>query len=315
MSSITASNLSSDVTEKQIREFFSFCGRINSLDIQESEGTQTVVITFANPAAARTALLLHEAQLGTNKVYIKSSDGETTTITPENLPGPEVAATDAHTTDVAQEDKPKATILAEYLSHGYVVSDVALQKGLEIDQKQGISNRFQSFLNTALDNLKSTATQIDSKLHVTDKATEIDAKYAISSTATNTATQAQGLFSRYFEKANHHPLGAKVRSFYDTTSKQVLDIHTEARRLADLRKEQGEGRVYQEKLDAAEKRVQDAVAQAHAGVANVASTINAGASKVSAGQTPTTAGVPSAPAEPSSALGAPAPSAPAQQLL
>jgi len=37
-------------------------------------------------------------------------------------------------------------------------------------------------------------------------------------------------------KAITSPLGQKVRSFYTDTSKQVLDIHEEARRIADHEK-------------------------------------------------------------------------------
>lgn len=37
---------------------------------------------------------------------------------------------------------------------------------------------------------------------------------------------------KYYTKAFSSPLGQKVRDFYTTTSKQVLDIHEEASRIA-----------------------------------------------------------------------------------
>jgi hypothetical protein len=39
-------------------------------------------------------------------------------------------------------------------------------------------------------------------------------------------------YSQYYEKAVASPLGQRVVSFYTETSKQVLDIHEEARRIA-----------------------------------------------------------------------------------
>jgi hypothetical protein len=37
---------------------------------------------------------------------------------------------------------------------------------------------------------------------------------------------------QYYTQALNSPFGQKVRAFYTTTTKQVLDIHEEARRLA-----------------------------------------------------------------------------------
>ena len=40
------------------------------------------------------------------------------------------------------------------------------------------------------------------------------------------------LRTQYYAKALSSPFGQKVKAFYTTTSKQVLDIHEEARRIA-----------------------------------------------------------------------------------
>jgi hypothetical protein len=44
------------------------------------------------------------------------------------------------------------------------------------------------------------------------------------------------LYKQYYVKAITSPLGQKVNLFYTDTSKQVLDIHEEARRIADHEK-------------------------------------------------------------------------------
>lgn len=42
---------------------------------------------------------------------------------------------------------------------------------------------------------------------------------------------------KYYSKAIKSPLGQQVRDFYTRTSKQVVDIHEEARRIASEQKE------------------------------------------------------------------------------
>jgi hypothetical protein len=51
----------------------------------------------------------------------------------------------------------------------------------------------------------------------------------------------QGLCSQYLSQALASPIGQKVRAFYTETSKQVQDIHEEARRIAEERKQHAQG--------------------------------------------------------------------------
>lgn len=132
------------------------------------------------------------------------------------------AAKDENGQELEQEDKPRSRILAEYLAQGYAISDQALQKAITLDQKHGFSQRFTSALS-----------KFDSKYQATDKARGLDESYQISNKA---ASGWRGLHS-YFEKALDTPTGRKVRDFYVQSDKQVRDIHTEARRLADLKNE------------------------------------------------------------------------------
>ena len=43
-------------------------------------------------------------------------------------------------------------------------------------------------------------------------------------------------YVQYYSKALASPFGQKVKAFYTTTSKQVLDIHEEARRIHETHK-------------------------------------------------------------------------------
>jgi hypothetical protein len=50
--------------------------------------------------------------------------------------------------------------------------------------------------------------------------------------------------SSYFEKASNTPTGKKIANFYTEGSRQVQEVHAEARRLADLKKEEAGGSAY-----------------------------------------------------------------------
>jgi hypothetical protein len=50
--------------------------------------------------------------------------------------------------------------------------------------------------------------------------------------------------SSYFEKASHTPTGKRIVDFYTTSQRQVQDVHNEARRLAELKKEEAGGDLY-----------------------------------------------------------------------
>lgn len=77
-----------------------------------------------------------------------------------------------------------------------------------------------------------TLQNFDSKFHASEKAQAVDNKLGVSE---KVAAAWGGLLS-YFDKAQETPTGQKLRQFYDTGNKTVLDVHNEARHLADLKK-------------------------------------------------------------------------------
>ncbi len=171
----------------------------------------------------KTALLLTNTQLGPNHITITSASGA--------APGDDVAhdSKERDSDEITQEEKPRARILAEYLAHGYVVGDAALEHAIELDTKHNVSTRFLG-----------TIQNLDAKYHATDRARATDQSYGLSQKANHFLT---GLGS-YFEKATTTPTGRKIAKFYTDGSRQVQDIHTEARRLADLKKEEHGGSAY-----------------------------------------------------------------------
>jgi hypothetical protein len=133
------------------------------------------------------------------------------------------------TDEITQEEKPRARILAEYLANGYLVADTGLKRAIALDEKHGVTQRFLG-----------TLTALDQKIHATDRAKTADQSYGITSRANSLLT---GL-SSYFEKATATPTGKRIVDFYTTSRREVEDIHNEAKRLADLKKQEAGGSSY-----------------------------------------------------------------------
>jgi len=212
-STVNVKNISAATSEQEIREFFSFCGKISKLEVTSAGQTKEAVVTFEKPTAAKTALLLDGTLLQKNTVSVSSASSSDD--------HEEYSHQDAE--EITQEMKPRSRIIAEYLAHGYVVSDLAAQRAIDLDQKHGVSSRF-------LD----TLTNLDTKYHATDKAKSVDQTYGL----TNRANSLLSGLGSYYEKAVGTPTGQKLVNFYTQTQQQVVDIHNEARRLADIKKKE-----------------------------------------------------------------------------
>jgi len=214
-------NISAQTTEKEVREFFSFCGKITSLEVTPGATTKDATVTFEKETAAKTALLLDNTQLGSTQVTVTSASGAS-----EDDGSHFTSNTERDTDEITQEEKPRSRIIAEYLAHGYVVSDAAAQRAIDLDSKHGVSSRFLSTLQG-----------LDAKYHATDKAKSVDQSYGITPRVN---TLLSGLTS-YYEKAAGTPTGQKLVNFYTQGSRQVVDIHNEARRLAEIKKQEAGG--------------------------------------------------------------------------
>ncbi|KAH9947452.1 hypothetical protein B0H21DRAFT_334589 [Amylocystis lapponica] len=224
---VQVSSISAATTERHLHDFFSFCGKISSIDY--SPDSQSATIHFEKPSAAKTALMLNGGSLDGTHLHVSSE-----IVHPDH----DDEKTHHHDGTYEQSDKPRAAIAAEYLARGYSLSDQILQRAIELDSKQGISTRFLSYIQTvdttlgarALGPEKTISGKVQETLTTaTQQARTLDEQKGISKQA-----------SDYYTRALSSPWGQKVKAFYTTTSKQIYDIHDEARRIADTQKAAGQ---------------------------------------------------------------------------
>lgn len=219
---IQVRNISEKSSETEVRDFFSFCGKIQSIsvkpDTSDAGSSQSATVTFEKETAAKTALLLDNTQLGSSVVHVSGAQSLDQLASGKTAGSADEKDKDGN--DIAQEDKPRARVAAEMLAHGYVISDQAIQRALALDQQHGVSTKFQNALSN-----------FDSKYKVSERAQAVDQQYGVSTKG----NQAWAGFSSYFEKAANTPTGQKIRAFYEQGQKQVLDVHNEAKHLASIK--------------------------------------------------------------------------------
>jgi len=199
-------------SEKTLHDFFSFCGKIEKIDFNPD--TKSATIYFEKVSAAKTALMLNGGALDGANLTVTS-----TAVGPDHVETPGAGSSGEH---ISQEDKPRSGIVAEYLAKGYELSEPILQRAIEMDKKNGISERFLSYIKSLDQTLGSKIagpeTTLSEKAINTTKT--LDSKHGITTRA-----------NTYYEKAFTSPWGQKAYAFYSTTSKQVFDIHEEAQRI------------------------------------------------------------------------------------
>jgi len=117
---------------------------------------------------------------------------------------------------------------------GYILSDHILQRAIEMDNKQGISKRFLSYFQNLDKSVGERALGRDQTI-----SGKVQNTVGKAVQRAKTADEEKGYLKtvhdekQYYLKAISSPLGQRVRAFYTESSKQVQDIHEEARRIAD----------------------------------------------------------------------------------
>jgi len=214
MSTVICSDIPVSTDDSKIKEFFSFCGKVDTIDvISKTEKTKTVRVKFASQSAVSTATLLNGAELNGGTIHVKAENASL-----EKANAADFESTNNSTSGVIpQEEKPKSTIAAEYLANGYVLSDNLIQKAVEFDKKHDISSRFKSFLQG-----------IDNKYHFQAKGQEVNAKLGLD----EKFNQGKKTLDDYLDKFKKGKYGSKLNDMYTNVATDVSQVHEQAKKIA-----------------------------------------------------------------------------------
>ena len=96
-----------------------------------------------------------------------------------------------------------------------------------------ISGKLQETLTSATQQARA----VDEQRGISKTATDVRFSYCTPLPTQNwRLTTSRSTPLQYYSRALSSPFGLKVKAFYTTTSKQVLDIHEEARRIHETHK-------------------------------------------------------------------------------
>jgi hypothetical protein len=199
---VKVSNIAPTTTKAELVKFFSYCGKISTVEYDSSAHTATV--EFENANAAHTAELLNQAHLDDSVLNIE-------TVVDDTSEGNVLHHRARSEAWMLPENKPKSAILAEYLANGYRIGDAALQKAIDLDKKYKLTSTFATYLGELIGAVDNTT--------------------GISETAKATTDKAKQLANYFLETS----AGKTIVDFYKKEAEQVMDIHNEALRLKGLK--------------------------------------------------------------------------------
>lgn len=244
---VKVSNISLAVTERDIKEFFSFSGDIQYVEMQrEAEKTQLAYVTFKNSQGADTAVLLTGATIADLSVSITPVDNYQ--LPPGALPpSPEEKL---HTTNSAV--KKGEDVVSTMLAKGFVLGKDAINKAKAFDEQHHL-----------VSNASATVASIDRKMGlseklsigtavVNEKVKEMDERYQVfekTKSALAIAEQKASIAGSAIMNNHYVATGASwVSSALSMVSKAAEDVSVMTREKVGRAEEEKKEIIYREKM-------------------------------------------------------------------
>jgi RNA recognition motif-containing protein len=185
--------LSPRATEKDVKEFFSYCGEIEHVEIIRSgEYACTAYVTFKDAYALETAVLLSGATIGDQRVcitrwgtYVDESDPWNS---PSWNPRAENSSSTTHTSQFVSTPGEAVTVAQEVVTtmvaKGYTLTRDALTKAKALDESYQVSSTAAAKVADLSDRIGLT----DKVYAGMEVAKSVDQKYHVSETTMTAAS-------------------------------------------------------------------------------------------------------------------------------
>ncbi|KAI4295280.1 hypothetical protein L6164_035342 [Bauhinia variegata] len=174
--SVKVSNISLGATEQDIKEFFTFSGEIEYIEMQsESESSLIAYITFKNSEGAETSVLLSGSVVGGQPITVAlAPDYELPASARSSIP----AATEIKTPESGLRNAEE--IVSSMLAKGFVLGKDALNRAKSFDEKHQLSSTATARV-VSLDQKIGLTDKISAgTTMVNDKVREMDQRYQVS---------------------------------------------------------------------------------------------------------------------------------------
>ncbi|CEP15079.1 hypothetical protein [Parasitella parasitica] len=243
---VLVKNISLKTQEATIKDFFSFCGIITAFEMKKNvqdEQHQMALILFEKDAAAKTATLLSQAVVDDCPIevepYFKQVLVAENTTTPVATDSANAEQQQQQQQKQPQESKSASHVMAELLASGYVLTESVVKKGVEFDEKHGVSSRVNGYLTK----MGAGLTQLNQRIYGASSEKSIAANTAATPGDTVDTTAAVSTTSlssvpapSRMQSLKNSRASLKVQGFASRIAGKVSSVHEEAKRIAAEKK-------------------------------------------------------------------------------
>ncbi|KAJ2753914.1 Protein vip1 [Coemansia sp. BCRC 34490] len=242
---IEVNHISLSADENTVKNFFAFCGQIESLELRkEMDGTQSALIKFADAEAAKTSLLLTSAQINhefirvsslfpdmqqsatppayNNAAAARSGPQQPAPVAVHTVSSGASSGTDTSSSgsgrnpivDANYEGKPALYVVHELLAAGYFLGEHVVSRASEFDSKYRVTDRTQE-----------QARSLDNQYKFSNHLQRWDEKFNISARAKNA-----------YNKLQSHPVGQKVAFTVNEAYQSAMQLSQDAKNIAERKR-------------------------------------------------------------------------------
>ncbi|PSS04563.1 Binding partner of like, partial [Actinidia chinensis var. chinensis] len=175
---VKVSNVSLSATEQDIKEFFSFSGEIECVEMHsENERSQTAHVTFKDPQGAETAVLLSGATIVDQSVAIDLAPDYKLPSTASATP---IASENRNTGGAGSAVQKAEDVVSSMLAKGFILGKDAVNKAKTFDEKHHFTSTATAKV-VSLDQKIGLSEKISmGTTMVNDKVKEMDQKFQVS---------------------------------------------------------------------------------------------------------------------------------------
>ncbi|KDP39516.1 hypothetical protein JCGZ_02536 [Jatropha curcas] len=239
---VKVSNLSLSAIEQDVKEFFSFSGEIDYVELHgDTERSQIAYVTFKDPQGAETAVLLSGATIVDQSVTI---DLDPDYRLPAAVSVP-TTVTENRTASGAESAIQKAEdIVSSMLAKGFILGKDAVNKAKAFDEKHQFTSTATSKVASLDQKIGFTEKISAGTALVNDKVREVDEKFRVSETTKSAFTAAEQTVSNAGSALlkNHYVLtGASwVTGAFSKVAKAAGDVGQKTREKVLAEEEQSQ---------------------------------------------------------------------------
>ncbi|XP_047170727.1 binding partner of ACD11 1-like isoform X2 [Vigna umbellata] len=173
MRSVKVSNISSDATEQDLREFLTFPGKIEHVEMESDKGSSKVAyVTFSTPDGAETAVLLSGAVVCGQSLNIELA---------KDYALPTSTASPTSNAESGESGMRKAEdVVSSMLAKGFILGKDALNRAKSFDERHRLTSTASAKVASLDQKVGFTEKISAGTVIVNDKVKEMDEKFQVS---------------------------------------------------------------------------------------------------------------------------------------